>query len=160
MTTFTLFAGGGHTLQGQIATACEKLEESQRLDPAAGTRLNLAVCRERQGKVATAWSLFKLALAEGRSDQRPDRISFSEQHLAALEPRLPFLTVTLAPGVSADGLSVVLDGIPFALASIGVALPVDPGTHQVTLTTGDGRTGTISIDARESAHTRDQKSVV
>src|SRR5579859_7001050 len=38
--------------------ACRKLEESQRLDAAMGTRYQLAQCYEATGRIASAWAAF------------------------------------------------------------------------------------------------------
>ena len=40
-------------------TACQRFAESNRLDPAVGTLLNLGVCEAARGRVATAWELFR-----------------------------------------------------------------------------------------------------
>src|SRR5262245_33924838 len=39
--------------------ACAKFRESERMDPAPGTLLNLAECEENRNNLATAWALFE-----------------------------------------------------------------------------------------------------
>src|SRR5580692_11189003 len=48
--------------KGDWATACPKFAESQRLDPAPGTLLNLADCEEHLGQLASAYEHFKTAV--------------------------------------------------------------------------------------------------
>src|SRR6185369_12155545 len=45
----------------KFAEACPRLERSYKLDPAAGTLLNVAVCHEGLGRTATAWNEFREA---------------------------------------------------------------------------------------------------
>jgi hypothetical protein len=59
--------------EGRVSDACPKFEESHRLDPSGGTILNLALCHEKEGKLARSWSEFNEASAFARRDYRADR---------------------------------------------------------------------------------------
>jgi hypothetical protein len=114
------------------AEACPKLAESQRLDPAGGTLLTLALCHEAEGKTASAWSEFNEALERAGIDVRPDRATIARTHAAALEPHLARLEVRVpVTGDAADGIEVACDGRPVPRASWGAPVPVDPGQHRV-----------------------------
>ena len=114
---------------GDVAAGCAKLAESQRLDPAGGTLLNLAACHERLGKTATAWAEFNDALAQAKRDGRDDRVAETTRRIEALTPRLARLTVTVES--AAASLEVKIDGTALGSASWGTAIPIDPGDHDV-----------------------------
>ena len=67
------FTGRGFMEAGRYAEACTKFGESYRLDPTAGTLLNLAVCHDHEGEIASAWGEFRTAAADARRSNRPDR---------------------------------------------------------------------------------------
>jgi hypothetical protein len=116
---------------GKLEQACPKFAESQRLDPATGTLLNLAACHERQGKLATAWLEYSDALAGARRDGRQDRVDYAAERLSALEPRVSHLTLALSPAAEGIDLTLELDGTSVGRAAVGAPTPVDPGKHTV-----------------------------
>jgi tetratricopeptide (TPR) repeat protein len=117
--------------QAKYAEACPKLAESYRLDPGTGTLLNLATCRELEGKLATAWLLYSDALLAAQRDRRDDREQFAREHLSELEPKLSRLTLVVPPEADTPDLDLTLDGARIAAASRGVPTYVDPGSHNV-----------------------------
>jgi hypothetical protein len=126
----------GRTLMsaGHIAEACQKLEESQRLDPGGGTILNLALCHEQDGRLARSWAEFNQAIVAARKDGRRDREAAAAEQLRALEPRLSKLTVVVPLGTQVDGLRVECDGRELGQGAWSTPMPVDGGQHVVRAT--------------------------
>jgi hypothetical protein len=119
---------------GDYASACVRFAESHRLDPAAGTLLNLAQCEEKLGKVATARAHAVEALERLPKDDF--RIPFAQKMIASLEKRSPSVTVRLKDPSNPE-VHVERDGVVLGVGSFGVALPTDPGPHVFTLHAGD-----------------------
>ncbi|HWA71314.1 MAG TPA: hypothetical protein VG937_03220 [Polyangiaceae bacterium] len=115
--------------KGDDAVACARFEESHRLEPAAGTVFNLALCYERRGQLASAWQRFRET--KDRLPNTDDRVALVEQRIAALEPRLPKLTLNLPAG--SGGATVLRDGVEQRGATLGIAVPVDPGAHEIVV---------------------------
>jgi hypothetical protein len=116
--------------RGEYATACPKLAESERLDPSSGTALNLALCHQKQGKLANAWADYKAAARIAQQQRRPDREAEANREAAEVERSLAYLTVDVAEAT--PNLEVDRDGVRLDVGSIGAKLPVDPGEHVVT----------------------------
>jgi hypothetical protein len=113
-----------------FTTACPTFEESYRLDAALGTRLNLAVCHEQQGKLASAWVEFTDAASEARRLGQKEREQLALRRAQALKPLIPTLLFAIpAPVLALDGLTLLLDGKPLARALWTSPLPVDAGSH-------------------------------
>jgi hypothetical protein len=132
---------------GKYAEACRKFAESQRLDPGGGTVLNLALCHEKEGKIATAWADFREALGAARRDQRAEREKLAREHLDALEPRLPKLTLRVTP--STAPVEVTLDGTAVNASAWNTPFPIDPGTHRIEATASGKKTWSTNASLRE-----------
>ncbi len=128
-----LFQDGKRLMEaGKLDEACPKLAESHKREPGGGVVLALAICLEKQGKIASAWVRYQEAIAFAKKDHRQDRLDIAEPRAAALAPRVPRLRVTLSDAARSVAAVASLDGEPLPSAVAGTPLPIDPGPHVVS----------------------------
>lgn len=144
----TLFERGRSAAQrGEWSQACAAFEESQRLDPGAGTLLNWAMCEVQQNKLASAWQhLNEAAQLLPPGDDRTAFVRAQRQKLAA---RLPYLTLRLSADMPPHA-RVSRNGVELHAPSVGVPLPVDPGSVELVVTCPGHQTRRSRILLHES----------
>ncbi|HEX5099920.1 MAG TPA: hypothetical protein VFV94_10490 [Polyangiaceae bacterium] len=133
VTAEALFQQGKSLLsQNRFSEACPKLAESQRLDPATGTLMALAMCHEGSGQIASAWAEFTDVEGRSRKDGREDRQKLAHDRANALRARLSTLEIHVPPEVSTlDGVVVTRDGLDMGRGVWNTALPIDGGEHVI-----------------------------
>ena len=137
----------------RYAEACPKFAESQRLDPGGGTILNLALCHEQEGRIATAWTEFRDAFGQAVKDDRKDRQELAQQHIDALSKRLSRITVEVPPALAARSPAILLDASRLSEAAWNTPIAVDPGEHRVTVTVPGAAPANAVIAVTEPAKT-------
>ncbi len=115
--------------QKKFEEACDKFSASHQIDPALGTLLNLAVCLEKMGKTASAWSKYSDVIARAKIKKDKSRESYARKRLKKLEPQLLYAKIVVSQEVT--DLIITLDGNVLPRQAWGTALPVDPGAHQL-----------------------------
>ncbi len=132
----TLFRQGRDLMAAnKLAEACSAFEESQKLEAAVTTLINLAGCREKLGQLATAWGLFLDAERETRSAS--DASSRQLHDVAAdrakkLEPRVSKLAINVPQQSQVDGLEITRGKDRIDSVMWNRALPIDGGTYTIT----------------------------
>lgn len=129
--TFLFDEGRAAMARHDYAAAVSKLEQSQQLDPAVGTLLNLAECYASLGRSASAWSAYRDASSLAATTKQPDRERYAARKAQELEPRLSRLVVVIQPSARAPGLVVTRNGVLLPEGLWGAALPVDPGPQHL-----------------------------
>ena len=144
----SLFDEGRKLLdEGRFAEACPRFADSQRLDPGGGTVLNLALCYEKLGKLASAYSTYGEAISLAVSERRPERESFARERSVQLAPRVPRLTFEAAH--PAAGLEVRVDGTGVPMSTWGTPILVDPGDHEVVAHAPSLRSLRVMVSLKE-----------
>jgi hypothetical protein len=159
-----LFEEGRALLEaGDRAEACKRFDLSFRKDPrAVGTMLNLGLCREEVGQVASAVRFYQEARDRAHDQNLPEHQQAAERKIALLSPRVPHLSIELAKGTV--GARVLVDDMviaPDQLADVAI----DPGDHAIVVTAPeklpyeaklsvkDSERRTVSVPALQGAKT-------
>jgi hypothetical protein len=138
-----LFLAGRDAVERKdYATACPKFAESDRLDPAAGTLINLADCEEHIDRPAAAWGHWKAAI--DLLEPSDPRLPTCKERAAAVEKRVTRLVLKLRPG-SPAGTRVMRDGSEIGPAALGIAIPQEPGEHALLVTAPGHKTRETSL---------------
>lgn len=117
--------------EGKHAEACPKFAESAKLDPRVGTLGQLAACEERLQHLVSARAHWQQAanLARAQGDQR---LSLAEKELTRIDAMVPKVRIVI-PSDAPREMTIRLDQLQVGLSSIGVPIPLDPGSHTITV---------------------------
>jgi hypothetical protein len=110
---------------GKIDEACPKFVESYALDPAIGTKLNIADCYEQQDKLVLAYRVFDEAAVDAAKTSTEGRESFAAKRRDALAAKLVVVELAVTDPTT-SGMVITLGGEPVPAEAWGqpqVALP-------------------------------------
>lgn len=132
---------------GDWETACRRFAESNRLDPAPGTVLNLARCHEELGHQASAWKFYQEAAEKLPAGDR--RAEYAERKAAELEGLVPTVLFDPPPDLSAEDFKLTVNGTIYSAAMLNVAIPFDAGQVQVVVEAKGRESVTTTLDLSE-----------
>jgi tetratricopeptide (TPR) repeat protein len=122
--------GRARMTEGKYEEACAAFAESLRLERATGTLYHIALCSEKLGRTASAWSAYRAVAADASSNA--DRARIAKEKAAALEPQLSRVLFAFEQRV--PELVVLVDGKAIGPALLSEGVVVDPGAHTVRAT--------------------------
>jgi hypothetical protein len=137
--------------KGDRAGGCKLFDQSIAKDPrAVGTMLNVGLCREEGGAIASAMRVYAEARDRARDQSLAEHREAAERKLAMLAPRVPHLAISL-PGDAPAQTRVLVDDLVLARDQLDDVL-VDPGHHNVVVTAPGKLAFETAVDIKESEH--------
>lgn len=116
-------------------TAADKFARADALFHAPTLTLGLARAQVGMGKLVAATESYQRIVREGvpagGNKDFENAVKDATKELAALEPRLPWVTVQVTGGTEP---AVTLDGKDLNAAALGIKRPIDPGPHTLRAT--------------------------
>lgn len=134
----------------EYATAADRFARANELVRAPTLMRDLARAQVGLGHLVDAHELYRQIVREGLAPGAPapwgPAIEDAKKELAELEPRIPWMTITVAGPAHPR---VTIDGAPIAESSLGVKRPVDPGTHELRALARGYHTAKKTISVKE-----------
>jgi hypothetical protein len=147
-----LFDQGRELLaSGDRVQACKLFELSLRKDPrAVGTMLNLGLCREEGGAIASATRYYAEARDRAHDQKLAEHQAAAERKLAMLAPRVPHLKIVLPPNAPPT-TRVIVDDLVLALDQLD-DVPVDPGARSIVIAAPERLPYETRVTIEEAEH--------
>jgi hypothetical protein len=126
-------AGGG-----DCAAAVDPLSRSEAMHHAPTTLVILGECHITLGKLVQGAEELTRVVRENIDPQAPASFRTAQDRarvrLEETRPRIPKLRLVVHGAAGNAALTVLIDGEPIPVASLGLDRPVDPGRHRVQVT--------------------------
>jgi len=115
--------------EGRLDECIEKDRQALKIDDSPRTRLHLASCEARAGKLVDALKDAQKSLEIGIQKKDASVMRIARTRVKELLERIPHVTFEPPPGVG--DLKVTFDDRPVPTESLKKKFSVDPGTHKV-----------------------------
>jgi hypothetical protein len=120
---------------GRFAEALDKFERAQQAFSAPTNELRIAECNAALGRLVESAEAYRTVvrtpLPAGSPPAFQAAVDQAKAELEQVEPRVPKIIVQVQPAVSAASLQIDGQNVPPAL--LGASMPLDPGTHRVSV---------------------------
>lgn len=118
----------------RYAEAADRFSRADALVHAPTLTLDWARSLVGLGQLVEAQERYELIIREGIAPKTPQSwhraLSDAQTELAALKPRLAWVTITVT---GSNDARVTVDGVVVPPAAVGVRRPINPGAHDVTV---------------------------
>jgi hypothetical protein len=150
-----LFAEGIALRDTNLQQSCDKFAQSLKLNAQAiGTLMNVALCDEKLGRIASAVDHFSEARDRAKEGNLPEYLAEAQKHIDQLQPDVPFVVVKLSASPDKDTTSVLINDRVLDVTKIlaGDKFPVDPGELHIVVTAKDRLPyrGVVLINKKET----------
>ena len=121
----------GYSLKvaGRCADALPHLARSFQLEPSARAALNLSDCEQQLGDLVAAQVHAAQGADLAHQQKNGELVGVADAQLAAIEKRLPRLTVKLVDG--APDCSITRDGVVLPGPALGTPIAINAGAHVI-----------------------------
>jgi hypothetical protein len=122
--------------EGKFPEALDRFSRAQRIFSAPTHLLHVAECQVATGLLVEGAETYRTLVRTPLPPNSPPAFTQARDQggaeLAQVEPRIPTVKIDVTPQNVAN-LQVQIDGAPMNNALVGVARPIDPGSHKITV---------------------------
>ncbi len=148
------FAGVALQDAGKFADALDKFSRANQVITAPTNLLHMAECEAMLGRLVESTEHYRAASRMSLPANAPTALKNAQdqaaQEVKGVEQRVPELKIDVTPA-NVPTLSVTIDDQPLNAALVGVARPINPGTHRVAASAPGYSRAEQTIEIKERA---------